>query len=218
MRSLHHNATFNLPVNLEMDADSFIDYMINLKNKYDQRNNFDADKRITLQEQREKYIKKSSYTVYEKKSIAGASIMAYDMLRKNKHRVFTTTDLFGDTYIHPEKTKKLVGIGADKVKKLLYVWDSLKAAETYNKNLYDSYESYKKNHENYKKSNQNLKAKERKQDEKFYKSKFKDEGKVLKELYKMIKGKEPTSSNHLIRQYKSLLDKLIGNLEYKFFI
>ena len=218
LRSLHHHATFNVPVNLEMDTDSLIDYMRKLKILYNERKNIDIDKRNKLEAQRKKYIAKSSNTNYEKKHIAKANIRMEMDLLKHKQKVFTVTDLFGATYIHPEKPQKLNGMGADKVKRLLYIWDSLKAAETYNKNLYNSYESYKKNHESYKQSNLHLTAKERKKDEEFYKSQLKDEGEVLKILYKIIKGKEPTSSNHLIRQYKNLLDKLIVNLEYKFFI
>ena len=218
LRSLHHNATFNLPVNLEMDKKLFIDYMTKIKTKYDRRKDIDADNRKTLEDQRKKYIEKSSNTDYEKKHIANATIMMYKELEKHKHRVFTTTDLFGDTYIHPEEPKYLGSLKPKKVKELLYIWDSLKAAETYNKNIADSYESYKNNHEDYLETNLHHASKERKQDEIFYKSKIKNEGKVLKELYKMIEGKEPTSDNHLTRQHKKLLDKLIGNLEYKFLI
>lgn len=218
MRSLHYNATFNVPVNLEMDEDSFIDYMINLKDEYDRRKNIDADNRKKLEDQRKKYIAKSSNTAYEKKHIANATIMMHKELEKHKHRVFTATDLFGDTYIHPEKPDYLGSLKPERVKELLYVWDSLKAAKIQNKKLYDSYESYKKNTESYSEFNLHLTSKERKKDENFYKSKIITEGDVLNKVYRMIEGKEPTSKNHKIDKHKKLLDKLIGNLEYKFLI
>jgi len=218
MRALHYNATFNLPVNLEMDEKFFIDYMTKIKVEYDRRKEYDTNNRKELEDQRKKYIVKSSKTDYEKKHIANATIMMHNELKKHKHRVFTTTDLFGDTYIHPEKPKYLGGLKAEKVKHLLYVWDSLKVVDAYNENLNDSYESYKNNHEDYREINLHFTSKERKKDEEFYKSKLKNENKVLRELYKIIKGKEPTTDNHLIKKYAGLTDQLIANLEYKFLI
>jgi hypothetical protein len=219
MRSLHYNATFNVQVNLEMDINSIIDYMKKLKNEYNDRANLiDANRRTTLKSQREKYIEKSSNTEYEKKHIAQATIMMHGELRKNKQRVFTTTDLFGDTYIHPEKPKYLGGLKVMRVRELLYVWDALKAVEAHNKKLEDSYESYKKNIADYMVINLPHTSKERKEDKEFYESKIIHEGVILDQIYKMMKGEEPNSKNHLIRQHKTLLDNLIGNLEYKFLI
>lgn len=212
MRIIHYNALFNLPVNLEMDKTQFIDYMTKIKDEYDERKKFDLDERKRLEDERQDYIRQSSNTAYEKRAIANTTIKMYEELNKHKHRVFTTTDLFGGTYIHPEKIKYLEKLTPNNVKKLLYIWDSLKSAETYNTKLNKAYQSYKDN-------NQNRTISEKKEDDNFYKSQIISERFVLDKLYQLlIEDVDPVPKNHTIYQRQRRLKKLIDNLEYKFLI
>lgn len=211
MRSRSYHATFNLPINLEMDKDALKEYVMLLKKEYDERANRDTAMRTTLKVQREKYIEKSSCTNKEKKHIAQATVMMYDELRKEKCRARTAHDIFGDTYIHPEKPKFLGSLRPERVIEILYTWDSIVAAAEYNHRLKTQYESYQKNYVG-------SSAKERKDDQAFYKSTIKTKRMILDEIYKKQEKRAHKSAKHKYVQHEILADKLIRDMQYKFLI